>query len=152
MANMIDTQNESNRFRLWGEIRCESRKDVTQGDTYNPELVAAIIRSDNANIQKIEAGIYDQRNELSYQGYQRLVDTYGLSVLSNPVLFAAKLAHERPEDKRNSTLECLMKSTLVTQDHIDKAITALVDMNVSSNILRIITDHTDKQQSPSHGM
>ena len=149
MAELIKPQNEGIRFGLWGEIRRESRKDVTQGYKYNPELVAAIIRSDNANIQQIEGGTHDERNELSHQQYQFLVDTYGLDVLSNPVLFAAKLAHERPDEKRNETLDRLMKSPLVTAEQINDATKALADLGVASTILRIITDQA--QQSPGLG-
>lgn len=96
MANAIKPQNEGNahRLNLWGQIAQQSRKEVTQGFSYDPELVAAIIRSDINNIKQIEAGIHDATNELSFQQYDMLIHKYGLKVLKNPVLFAAILANE----------------------------------------------------------
>ncbi len=89
-------QNEEGirRLNLWGQIAQQSRKDVTQSFSYDPELIAAIIRCDLDNLKQIEAGIHDQSNELSFQQYDFLVRKYGLNILKNPVLFAALLANE----------------------------------------------------------
>jgi hypothetical protein len=97
MAEAIkQPQNEGDtpRLNLWGQIAQQSRKEVTQGFSYDPELVAAIIRSDLNNIDQIESGIHDQNNELSFQQYDFLIRKYGLKVLKNPILFAAILAEE----------------------------------------------------------
>lgn len=79
---------------LWGQIAQQSRKEVTQGFSYDPELIAAIIRSDIDNIKKIEQGYHNHDNELSFRQYDFLVRKYGLKILENPVLFAALLAEE----------------------------------------------------------
>ncbi len=88
------SEDSVRRLNLWGQIAQQSRKDVTQGFSYDPELVAAILRSDMNNVKQIEAGIHDQRNELSFQQYDFLIHKYGLNVLKNPVLLAALLANE----------------------------------------------------------
>lgn len=79
---------------LWGQIAHQTRKEVTNGFNYDPELIAAIIRSDIDNIKKIEQGYHNHDNELSFRQYDFLVRKYGLKVLENPVLFAALLAEE----------------------------------------------------------
>lgn len=79
---------------LWGQVAQQSRKDVTQGFSYDPELVAAIIRSDISNLKEIEKGVHNPDNELSFKQYDFLVRKFGLNVLKNPVLFAALLAQE----------------------------------------------------------
>jgi hypothetical protein len=91
MAEAIKNPQLNN---LWGQIAQQSRKDVTQNFSYDPELVAAIIKSDISNLKQIASGTYDQSNELSFKQYDHLVRTYGLNVLKNPVLFAALLAEE----------------------------------------------------------
>lgn len=83
---------------LWGQVAQQSRKDVTQGFSYDPELVAAIIRSDIDNLKQIENGIHNPDNELSFKQYDFLVRKYGLNTLKNPVLFAALLAEEAIKD------------------------------------------------------
>ncbi|PHQ78392.1 MAG: hypothetical protein COB66_09000 [Coxiella sp. (in: Bacteria)] len=79
---------------LWGQVAQQSRKEVTQGFSYDPELVAAIIRSDIDNINQIQEGTHNHDNELSFKQYDFLIRKFGLKVLQNPVLFAALLAEE----------------------------------------------------------
>lgn len=91
---MSDTMEKPQLSNLWGQMAQQNRKDVTQNFSYDPELVAAIIKADIDNIKQIEHGVYDQRNELSFKQYDHLVRTYGLNALKNPILFAALLAEE----------------------------------------------------------
>lgn len=79
---------------LWGQVAQQSRKDVTHGFSYDPELVAAIIRSDINNIKNVQKGERNHDNELSFKQYDFLVRKFGLKVLHNPVLFAALLLEE----------------------------------------------------------
>lgn len=87
---------------LWGQIALQTRKEVTRGFSYDPELVAAIIRSDIENIKKIDSGYHHHDNELSFRQYDFLIRKYGLKVLENPVLFAALLTEEELQNDRNN--------------------------------------------------
>ena len=91
---MVEATKAIKINNLWGQLAQQNRKEVTQGFSYDPELVAAIIRSDIDNIKQIEAGYHNQDNELSFRQYDFLIRKYGLKVLENPVLFAALLAEE----------------------------------------------------------
>ena len=91
---MVEANKAIRINNLWGQLAQQTRKEVTQGFSYDPELVAAIIRSDIENIKKIESGYHNQDNELSFRQYDFLIRKYGLKVLENPVLFAALLAEE----------------------------------------------------------
>ena len=99
MAEAIKNPKQSGQplpkiANLWGQVAQQSRKDVTQGFSYDPELVAAIIRSDIDNIKQIKGGKHNHDNELSFKQYDLLVHKFGLNTLKNPVLFAALLAQE----------------------------------------------------------
>ena len=97
MAEATNPQSENGDIRianLWGQVAQQVRKDVTNGFSYDPELVAAIIRADLDNIKSIEGGERNIDNELSFRQYDDLVRQFGLNILKNPVLFAALLAKE----------------------------------------------------------
>lgn len=103
MSEAIEnTQDENVGLRatsLWGQVAQQVRKDVTNGFSYDPELVAAILKSDIENIKQVENGVRDQDNELSFRQYDFLVRKYGLKVLNDPLLFAAMLANEEIENE-----------------------------------------------------
>ena len=94
MENSLPERKQVKINNLWGQIAQQTRKEITQGFSYDPELVAAIIRADIDNIKKIEHGHHNHENELSFRQYDFLIRKYGLKVLENPVLFAALLAEE----------------------------------------------------------
>lgn len=122
---------------LWGGLAKHNQRQLaTNGHPYDRELVAAIMKGDMNIIQSIEAGNYDQDNELSFKQYSNLDHHFGVNILQNPLLLAARVVEFNTSPEKEAVLMHLASSKLVTEEQRQAVNATLTENSAARSLIQ----------------
>lgn len=132
---------------MWGGIAKHNQRQLAiKGQPYDRELVAAIVTGKMNIIKSIEADEYDQANELSFKQYNNLDHHFGINILKNPLLLAARVVELNSTPEKEAVLVHLATSNLVSDEQRQAVSEALTD---NSRARALIENHLTPSSTPT---